>query len=274
MTPRLHLARLPNGIELPYAEAGDADGTPVVLLHAYADSWRSFEEVLTRLPPSIHAIAPSQRGHGDASKPEAGYAVEDFAGDLVALLDSVRIPRAVLVASSSAVFTAERLAVEHPERVAGLVLIGVPWSIAERAPSFDFVETVRGVTDPVDPAIVRAVIEGTTSERVPREFLDAMVGESRKVPARVWQQTLTGLLVAQPPDPGVIRTPTLVIWGDRDELIPRDDQERLRAAILGSRLLVYEGAGHVVHWEQPERVAGDVAAFVAERTPDADQGSG
>jgi len=155
MTPRLHLARLPNGIELPYAEAGDADGTPVVLLHAYADSWRSFEEVLTRLPPSIRAIAPSQRGHGDASKPEAGYAVEDFAGDLVALLDSVRIPRAVLVASSSAVFTAERLAVEHPERVAGLVLIGVPWSIAERAPSFDFVETVRGPLQPGHPEHVR-----------------------------------------------------------------------------------------------------------------------
>jgi len=120
MTPRLHLARLPNGIELPYAEAGDADGTPVLPLHAYADSWRSFEEVLTRLPPSIHAIAPSQRGHGDASKPEAGYAVEDFAGDLVALLDSVRIPRAVLVPPSRAVVPAGRPAGPPPEPVAGL----------------------------------------------------------------------------------------------------------------------------------------------------------
>lgn len=262
MTPRLGLARLPNGIELPYAEAGDADATPVVLLHAYADSWRSFEEVLTWLPPSIHAIAPSQRGHGDASKPETGYAVEDFVADLVALLDCLRIPRAVLVASSSAVFTAERLALGRPECVAGLVLIGVPWSLAERAPSLDFVEVVRGLADPVDPGIVRAVIEGTSSERVPRDFLDAMVGESEKVPARVWQQTLTGLLAARPPDPGAIHTPTLVIWGDRDALIPRDDQERLRNAILGSRLLVYEGAGHVVHWEQPERVARDIAAFV------------
>jgi pimeloyl-ACP methyl ester carboxylesterase len=58
--------------------------------------------------------------------------------------------------------------------------------------------------------------------------------------------------------------PTLIVWGDQDELLPREDQLRLRAALPGSRLVVYEGAGHIVHWEQPERVARDIAAFVAE----------
>ena len=61
--------------------------------------------------------------------------------------------------------------------------------------------------------------------------------------------------------------PMLVIWGDRDELIPLEDQERLVAAVPESRLVVYEGAGHVVHLEQPERVARDITAFAASLPP-------
>jgi pimeloyl-ACP methyl ester carboxylesterase len=148
--------------------------------------------------------------------------------------------------------------------VPGLVLIGVPWSIAERAPSLDFVEVVEALTDPVDRSFVRDFVVGTSSERVPPDFLGAMTDESRKVPAHVWRQTLAGLLDARPPVPGVIAIPALLIWGDRDELIPREDQERLLAALPNARLVVHEGASHVVHWERPERVADEIAAFIAE----------
>lgn len=262
MTPELCTARLPSGLVLPYAESGSPEGDAVAFLHAYADSWRSFERVLPELPRTIRAVAPSQRGHGDASKPPDGYAVEDFAADALAFIDALGLEEVVLVASSSAVFTAELLAVAHPERVRGLVFGGVPWSIAERAPSLDFLEIVEGLADPVDPAFVRVFIESTTSDRVPPDFLDAMVNESAKLTADVWKQTLAGLFEAEPPEHGAIRAPTLVVWGDRDELIPRSDQERLVAAIPGSRLVAYPDAGHVVHWEEPERFARDVAAFV------------
>jgi pimeloyl-ACP methyl ester carboxylesterase len=234
----------------------------VVLLHAYADSWRSFEGVLARLPPTLLAVAPTQRGHGGASKPPTGYAVDDFASDLLGLCDLLGIEEAVLVASSSAAFTAERVAVAHPERVRGLVLIGAPWSLADRAPSLGFVDAVMRLTDPVDSAWVGDFVAGTSSDRVPRAVLEVMTAESGEVPARVWQQALAGLLEAQPPAPGEICAPTLIIWGDRDDLVPREDQERLLAAIPGSRLAVYDGAGHVVHWEEPDRVARDIAAFV------------
>ena len=103
-------ATLPNTLELPYVEQGDeAAGLPVVLLHGYADSWRSFELVLQHLPRSIRAIAVTQRGHGEADKPASGYAVTDFAADLVAFLDVLGLEQAVLVASSSASFTAQRV---------------------------------------------------------------------------------------------------------------------------------------------------------------------
>ena len=267
MTFAVSVAHLAGDVELPYVEHGSPAGVPVVLLHAYADSWRSFERVLPLLLQTMRVVVPTQRGHGDASKPERGYEVRDFAANLVELLDELAIDRAVLVASSSAVFTAEVVASEHPDRVRGLVGIGVPWSLSERAPGFEFVQTIAGLSDPVDPAFVRAFAEGTTSERVPRDLLEVLVTESQKLPARVWQQTLDGLLAASPPTDGAITVPMLVIWGDRDELIPLEDQERLVAAVPGSRLVVYEGAGHVVHLEQPERVAHDITAFAASLPP-------
>jgi rifampin ADP-ribosylating transferase len=59
----------------------------------------------------------------------------------------------------------------------------------------------------------------------------------------------------------------MIIWGDRDELLPLEDQKTLAAAIPGSRLVVYEDTGHLVLWEQPKRVAADLAAFTAAQHP-------
>ncbi len=256
-------ATLPNALELPYVEQGDeAAGLPVVLLHGYADSWRSFELVLPHLPRSIRAIAVTQRGHGEADKPTSGYAVTDFAADLVAFLDVLGLERAVLVASSSASFTAQRFALDNPHRTLGLVLIGVPWSLGDAADS-DLARDVFALSDPVDPTFVREFVASTVSGPVSPAFLEKLVGESLKVPARVWKESLEGLLEAVPAAAtGTIAAPTLIVWGDRDVFAPREDQEKLTAAISNSRLVVYEGVGHVVHWEQPERVAADIAAFL------------
>ena len=56
--------RLSTGVTLRYVEQGHHSGVPVLLLHAYVDSWRSFERVLEHLPDDLHALAPSQRGEG------------------------------------------------------------------------------------------------------------------------------------------------------------------------------------------------------------------
>ena len=66
---------LPGRARLAYAEQGDPLGIPVLLLHGATDSWRSFERVLPHLPDSIRAIAVTQRGHGESSRPEGGYPV-------------------------------------------------------------------------------------------------------------------------------------------------------------------------------------------------------
>jgi len=219
--------------------------------------------MLPHLPASLRAVAPTQRGHGDSGKPASGYAVDDFAGDLAAFLDVVGIERAVLVASSSAVFTVERFAELDPERVLGLVFLGVPWSLREVPAVRRFLAEVSELTDPVGEEYVRSFVSGTAGKAVPADFIEDQVRESLKVPAHVWRETLEELVEASPPRPGVITAPALIVWGDQDEFVSREDQERLRDAVPGSRLLVYEGVGHIVQWEQPERVAADTAAFVA-----------
>jgi pimeloyl-ACP methyl ester carboxylesterase len=90
------------------------------------------------------------------------------------------------------------------------------------------------------------------------------VEDGVRMPAHAWRQALAGLYEADPPtETGVITAPTLIIHGARDTLLPADAGDRLAAAIPGSRLLVYEDSGHVVLWEHPQRIARDVAGFMA-----------
>ncbi|MBA3749194.1 MAG: alpha/beta hydrolase [Solirubrobacterales bacterium] len=261
-------AALSGGLELPYVEQGEQSGVPVVFLHAYADSWRSFRLVLEQLPSSIHAFAVTQRGHGDADRPVSGYGVEEFVADLAAFMDEVALEAAVLFASSSASFTVQRFAVDHPDRTLAIVLSGAPWSLRslrDRPAASGLLQAVSNLRDPVDPDFVRQFVSSTVFRPVPAAFLEEMVGESCKLPAHVWKATLEGLLEAIPAaETATIRAPTLVLWGERDEILPRSDGEALAAAIPDSRLMTYADTGHMVHWEDPERVAADVVAL-AER---------
>jgi non-heme chloroperoxidase len=265
LPPVAKSVELSEGLRLPYVEQGDSLGVPVVLLHALADSWRSFERVLPHLPRSIHAFAVTQRGHGDADRPASGYGVEEFTADLAAFLDAVGLEAAVIVASSSAGFTARRFAADHPRRTLGIVLVGAPYSLRDKPAVSEFLEAVSGLSDPIDPAFVREFVESNVFRPLPPAVRETLVGENLKAPTRVWKATLEGLLDAEPTDIG-ITAPALILWGDRDESLPRSDQEALATAIAGSRLVTYEGTGHVVHWEQPERVATDLAAFADQIT--------
>ncbi|NUK03904.1 alpha/beta hydrolase [Streptomyces lunaelactis] len=267
-TISLKTAPLREGLTLPYAEAGYPGGTPVVFVHAIADSWWTFEHLLRRLPVSLHGYAPTQRGHGDADRPPDGYRPEDFAADLVAFLDTVGLERALLVGTSSGGVPARIVAGSHPDRISGLVLIGVPATLADKPAMTRIWETVQGLSDPVPREFVEDLMTGMVARPVARGLIETMIDESLKVPAHVWRETLRGLLEADlPATLAGILVPTLVIWGDQDDFLPRSDQQAILDAIHGARLVTYEGAGHVVHWEQPERVIADLVDFAAHTAP-------
>jgi non-heme chloroperoxidase len=256
--PQLRFAttRLATGPQIHYAEQGDLGGEAIVLLPAYADSWFSYSRVLPLLPARSHAYAVDQRGHGDSERPACCYTVDDFAADAVAFLDAVGQQRATLVGHSGSCFTARRMAETYPERLSRLVLIGSPVSLIGNKGVLEFQAAVHALQDPVPADFVRDFQAAAAHVPLPGAFLERLVAESRKLPARVWRDALDGLVAFDDTsDLGRITAPTLLIWGDRDALVSRQEQERLAAAIPDARLLSYPETGHSPHWERPERVA-------------------
>jgi non-heme chloroperoxidase len=228
------------------------------------DSWRSFEPVLSKFPASVRAIAFTQRGHGAADKPAEGYTPDDFASDAVRLLDRLGISRAVIAGHSMGSFIAQRIAIDYADRVAGLVLMGsFPTVMGNAAVDELWREGVSQLEDPVGRDLAFEFQSGTVSQPIPDELLETFVSESLKAPARVWRAALRGLMHADhTSDLSRIAAPTLIVWGARDNIFPRSDQDELLAAISAAELLLYEKAGHSLHWEEPERFARDVATFV------------
>ena len=269
MTYRIKSVELPNGINIPYVEQGDPAGVPVILLHGVTDSWRSFEGVLPHLPDSIHAYALTQRGHGEATHPDEGYLFQDFASDLAAFMDALGIDGAVIVGHSMGSGVAQRFAMDYPERALGVVLIGSFTTMRSNAAVHEFWHSgVSKLTDPIDPSFAREFQQSTLAREVPQDFFETAVRESLKVEARVWRATFEGFLdVDNSSELGKIKAPTLIVWGDQDSFFPRSEQDALASGISDARLVVYSGAGHATHWEEPERFASQLADFVESVTP-------
>jgi pimeloyl-ACP methyl ester carboxylesterase len=254
---------LRSGVTLPYVEQGDSNGIPMLLLHGVTDSWRSFEPVLPHLPLSIRAFALTQRGHGDADRPVAGYRTRDFAKDLAEFIITLGLGPTIVVGHSMGSTNAKRFAIDYPDLTLALVLAGSFASYRENPVVTAFWESsISQLTDPIDPNFVREFQESTIAQPIPPASLDTAVAESLKVPARVWRATFDGFMEDQcAPDLGKIASPTLILWGAHDFLCRRCDQDALLAAIPRSRIVVYENAGHALHWEEPQRFAADLVRF-------------
>lgn len=259
---------LSTGVTLRYAVQGDPTGVPMVLLHGLTDSHPSYAPMTAHLPDHIRAYALTTRGHGDSDKPSHGYRLAEQAADVAAFLDAVGHEAAVVVGHSTGSYIAQQFALDHPERTVALVLMGAFRAIAGDPGLTEFRAELEQIEDPVPEQLAREFQVSTIERPLAPGQLEQAIAESCKVPVHVWKGALEGLLHAVPPtEAGLITAPTRLIWGDRDRYIPRAEQLALEAAIPGAELLVYEGTGHAVHWEQPARAAADVAAFVSPRGP-------
>ncbi len=264
----LHTAqavRIDGGLEIPYLEQGHPDGVPIVLLHGLTDSHRSYEPVLAELPPSIRAVALTARGHGDAGKPEGGYDAARMAADVVDVMDALGIERAIVAGHSMGSWTARRVVATYPERVLGAVLAGAFADFGGKPDVHALLDEFSELGDPIEPAYARAWQDSTMALPAPEPFMEMIVAETCKPPAHVWRAALRGLVEDRPLPAGSITAPTLLVWGERDEMVPRADQDELLRRIPGAELRVYEGGGHALHWERPARFAADLVEFAATR---------
>jgi rifampin ADP-ribosylating transferase len=250
---------LADGVGLAVQEQGA--GTPVVMLHAWGETRRSFDRLVELLPADVRVVAFDQRGVGDSDKPTVGYRLAEIAADIVGLLDALDVPAAWLMGSSSGGYVAQQVALDHPERLLGLVLVGAPRSLAGRDP---FGEILEDFHDPVTADDIKVLNERLElPASIPREFIEVQDAAALTIPRHVWLAAYRGLVEAPPPtETGTIRVPTLLLSGADDDLLGPTDASRLAASIPGTQHRPYQGTGHFVLWERPGWVARDIVDFI------------
>ena len=267
MLAELRGAALASGPALRFVQQGPSTGDAILMLHGLTDSWFSFSRLLPLLPDSFQVIVPDQRGHGSSGRPADDYSMDAFVIDALQLMNALGIERATVVGHSMGSFVARRMAAMAPSRVERLVLLGTGSSTRNEALT-SLRLAVQTLSDPVDARFAREFQLSTIHRQIPLDFLERVVADSSRVPARVWKAALDGIIEFSD-EPELITARTLVLGGDQDAVFPVDEQRAAARAIPGARLRIFSDVGHALHWEDPFSVAAELMAFVqAGRSPD------
>jgi len=262
------------GVRVHYQEAGNANAPALVLIHGFASSTLVWSKVFLRLAAAgFRVIAIDMLGFGYSGKPRNGeYTIAGQATLVVSLLDRLKIKRATLVGSSYGGAVAATCALDYPQRVDRLVLIGTVNNNRPLDYKLMRVFSSRVFGDVVSPLLIGS--RRLLRRRMKRVYdRHEWVLDERRVDARHL------LLRASGTQRAIIRTvrcwdaerisreahlikqPTLLLWGENDIEIPLADGERLHDQIPGSRLIVFLNCGHIPHEEYPEEFTNVVADF-------------
>jgi len=265
MATKIEKLTLPDGRFFEYAAIGSGVD-PIVMLHGYGDSWYSFNGMLSACSASESVIALSQRGHGNSHKPDNGYLIVDYAKDVIDVMDALGIKKAPIVGHSMGTFIAQEIALQNPELVSHLCLIASAVT-ADNDVLCGLTSTTAELTDPVPREFAHEFQAGTCANPLgPGMSLEKIVDESMLLPANVWHQALLGLISYRPktiePDLSSIKCPTLIMWGDKDEIFLGDEQLRLQSKIKGSMRSDYTDVGHGLQWEKPQETMAELTAFL------------
>lgn len=247
------------------ADPAVATGVPVVLIHGYTDnsrSWSLMAPALAAALPDRRIVALDLRGHGASSAPDCCYGPDSLAHDAAAAMDGLGIEKADLVGHSLGSITSAFLAATRPDRVNRLVLVSSTVRMPAE-PTQWLWDNVPTLPNQIDPDSQFMLDWFANPNPVPAEFLDRERAEGAAVPRQVWMGVLQGLtamdwsLLAPR-----ISAPVAVLWGDQDALFGAESQEWLHAALPDATRITYPGAGHNMFWEQPDKVAADIAGFL------------
>jgi pimeloyl-ACP methyl ester carboxylesterase len=263
-----------DGIRVHYQEAGDVNAPALVLIHGFASSTLVWSKVFLHLARcGYRVIALDLLGYGYSAKPRNGeYTISGQARLLIRLLDHLNIPRAIFVGSSYGGAVAATCALDYPDRVEKLILVGPVNN--NRPLTFTL---MRLFGSPVFGDVVSPLLIGSRRllrRRMKRVYdrhawvLDERRVEARHLPLRASGtqraiiRTVRGWDAERiSREAHLIRQPTLLLWGENDLEIPLADGERLHAAISGSRLIVFLNCGHLPHEEYPEAFTEVVVDF-------------
>jgi len=266
-----------DGVRVHYQEAGDPKAPALVLIHGFASSTLVWSKVFLRLAEAgFRVIAIDMLGFGYSGKPRNGeYTIAGQASLLVGLLDRLQINRATLVGSSYGGAVSATCALDYPQRIDKLVLIG---TVNNNRPLG--YKLMRVFSSPVFGDVVSPLLIGSRRllrRRMKRVYdrhewvLDERRVDARHLPLRAsgTQRAIIRTVRAWDAErisreAHLITQPTLLLWGENDREIPLADGERLHELIPGSRLIVFLNCGHLPHEEYPEEFTGVVADFATQ----------
>ncbi|WP_322797931.1 alpha/beta hydrolase [Thermoflexus sp.] len=244
-----------------YVERGTGKLT-VVFVHGWLSSHRWWEPVLHRLPPGVRAFALDWRGAGDSDPVEQGHTLLQYAADLQAFADAIGLPPFWLVGHSMGGGVALRYALDHPDHLRGLVLVNPLAPFGTRTdPQMDaWVRAQHG-----NPEGIRAMVQLAFAILPSPEVLDSLVIDAMRWGPVAYFGTLDDMarfhVVEELPR---LQIPTLVIWGDRDVVIPFDGIATVFTRIPNCGLEIWHGVGHSPAHEAPDRLVRVLMQFIDE----------
>jgi pimeloyl-ACP methyl ester carboxylesterase len=255
-------------------DQGNPTGEALVLVHGSNASLHTWEPWVAILGDEFRVISVDLPGHGLTGRtPADDYSIQAMAAFVDEVTRQLEVPRFHLAGNSMGGRTAWIFALDHPERVDRLVLVdasGFPHPDREQA-ALGF----RLARMPVLSALMlfvtpRSVVEQSLRAAVvdPSFVTDAMVTRYHELLLREGSREATRLRFRHPAESdrvvelSRIRSPTLVLWGREDRLVPVEDAEKFAGAIPDSSVRIYDGVGHLPMEEIPERSAEDVRSFL------------
>lgn len=253
---------LSNGVELEYMEKGAPGGIPIIFLHGICDSWHSFESVLNILPPRFHGFAISQRGHGGSSSPNTGYTPRDFAADVAAFIKENKLGPAIVVGHSMGGVHSQQFVLDYPELARGMVIIASDPSFNDNPGMPEFYGEVMKMKGSISRPFMEDFQKATLAKPIDSAYFKLLVDEGMRPTMDVFQAAFSGLMKTDFTSRlAEIDKPVLVLWGDKDSFCDRTGQDQFERSLRKGKLIVYEGHGHALHWEDPERVVKDLVRF-------------
>jgi pimeloyl-ACP methyl ester carboxylesterase len=268
-----------HGHDVVYRRAGS--GQALVLVHGLAGSSRTWQDVMPTLARTHDVIAPDLLGHGESAKPMGDYSLGAHASGLRDLLARLGVSSATFVGHSYGGGVAMQVAYQHPELCERLVLVDsgglgreVSWLLrlgalpfAEQAMPLIFSRWVADKATDVGRTLGRRGLRSALLDEMWRSYSSLARSEDRKAFVRTIRTVVdSGGQTVSALDRLYLagHVPTLIVWGERDRIIPVSHAHLAHEAMKGSRLEVLPGVGHYPQAEAPARFLQVLLAFLAD----------
>jgi pimeloyl-ACP methyl ester carboxylesterase len=239
-------------VDLFYVEQGQ--GIPIVFLHGYPLDHRIWLPVFPYLRKDIHIIEPDLRGHGQSPVPEGVYSMSLVVGDVIRLLDKLKIEKTVVAGHSMGGYVIFEFWHEYPDRISGIALVATRANADTEERRMDRLQTAEEVMKAGTAKIVNSMLTKLTkkTELYP-EIRGIMEGISPQGVAGI----LRGIANRANAIPWLpqINVPAVVIAGKDDQLVPVQESIEMAKKLQNGKLEMIDNAGHLPMMEDPEKVA-------------------